>query len=493
MDQEEPKHSAPNLLGLSAEASIEIGHMLREAREEKGLEIDGLSTKLKIRPHYIAAIESGQFDVLPSTVHGKGLIRIYAKELCVKLPDLAQLSTSLEGAELRRQDQDYRASPRHELEISIRKRDDASPPVTQSTIHESYSHNNNIHTPDIEDILGLKKQSPTHQETVTSSSIPAEINQLSEATAKAVTPKTSIKEQEIKEQPVRRTILASTQNIDILQNKIRATPVEEKVSPEKNKDAQQWFIVKKLVKDSHFKKIKDIFSLLDEKIITKLRKNTFLTKLILIPTIAVGAFVLIVKYVRYQSSRDIYVENIDELEATDHTVSEATPAIAQQQPTPTATTAQPAVEQETAVAQEATVAQPPVQKVVVQSPPPQPEVKAVAPPIETKFNPLESRVVVKETMPEAPTQSKVDDPTLTVNRVAKILISKDVVLKVVIDGKEVFQGTKTAGEYELKFTKKADIFIDDGSKVSMNYAGWNLGVLGHEGRKRRIVLNAQDL
>ena len=75
---------------------------------------------------------------------------------------------------------------------------------------------------------------------------------------------------------------------------------------------------------------------------------------------------------------------------------------------------------------------------------------------------------------------------------ATLNISSSVEIRIIIDGKQSYSGLTEAGIYNLVFNNKADLFIDDGSRVKLKYGDWDLGILGHEGRKRKIVLNARD-
>ena len=75
---------------------------------------------------------------------------------------------------------------------------------------------------------------------------------------------------------------------------------------------------------------------------------------------------------------------------------------------------------------------------------------------------------------------------------ATLNISSSVEIRIIINGKQSYSGLTEAGVYNLVFNNKADLFIDDGSRVKLKYGDWDLGILGHEGRKRKIVLNARD-
>ncbi|MEY4064923.1 MAG: hypothetical protein RIR26_1131 [Pseudomonadota bacterium] len=77
-------------LGVSADVAQLVGHRLKRARENTGRSTAVLSSKIKVREHYIIAIEEGQWNELPPGLNGRGLIRIYARELSVSVPELDQ-------------------------------------------------------------------------------------------------------------------------------------------------------------------------------------------------------------------------------------------------------------------------------------------------------------------------------------------------------------------------------------------------------------------
>jgi len=59
----------------------EIGHILREARENKGLTLEDVQAKTRISVRYLAALEGGRYDALPTPVHVRGFLRNYARYL----------------------------------------------------------------------------------------------------------------------------------------------------------------------------------------------------------------------------------------------------------------------------------------------------------------------------------------------------------------------------------------------------------------------------
>ena len=73
---------------------------------------------------------------------------------------------------------------------------------------------------------------------------------------------------------------------------------------------------------------------------------------------------------------------------------------------------------------------------------------------------------------------------------AVLKLTEPVEIQLTVDGARIFNGRHEAGDIDLKFEKRLEIFVQDGSKAVLNYSGWNHGALGQSGRKRRIVLNS---
>jgi cytoskeleton protein RodZ len=59
----------------------ELGQILRQAREKKGLSIEQVYEKTRINVHYLEALESGEYGALPSRTHTRGFLRNYARFL----------------------------------------------------------------------------------------------------------------------------------------------------------------------------------------------------------------------------------------------------------------------------------------------------------------------------------------------------------------------------------------------------------------------------
>lgn len=58
-----------------------IATALRERRCERGLSIAEAAGVLRIRPHYVAAMEAGRFNELPGRIYAIGFVRNYARYL----------------------------------------------------------------------------------------------------------------------------------------------------------------------------------------------------------------------------------------------------------------------------------------------------------------------------------------------------------------------------------------------------------------------------
>ena len=59
----------------------ELGNILREAREAKGLTLSEVQDQTRINAKFLAAMENGQYSLLPTPVHVRGYLRNYARFL----------------------------------------------------------------------------------------------------------------------------------------------------------------------------------------------------------------------------------------------------------------------------------------------------------------------------------------------------------------------------------------------------------------------------
>ena len=58
-----------------------LGDWLREARLRKGLSFADIERDTRINRHYLEALESEHFEVLPAPVYARGFLRSYARAL----------------------------------------------------------------------------------------------------------------------------------------------------------------------------------------------------------------------------------------------------------------------------------------------------------------------------------------------------------------------------------------------------------------------------
>lgn len=67
---------------------IELGSLLKQARQEKGLSLEDIQEETKIRKKYLEAIEENNFDLLPGNVYLKVFVKGYAREVGLNYQDL---------------------------------------------------------------------------------------------------------------------------------------------------------------------------------------------------------------------------------------------------------------------------------------------------------------------------------------------------------------------------------------------------------------------
>lgn len=67
---------------------LELGSLLKKARQEKGLSLADIQEETKIRQKYLAAIEKNEFDLLPAKVYLKVFVKGYAREVGLDYQEL---------------------------------------------------------------------------------------------------------------------------------------------------------------------------------------------------------------------------------------------------------------------------------------------------------------------------------------------------------------------------------------------------------------------
>ncbi|HAL62763.1 MAG TPA: DUF4115 domain-containing protein, partial [Chloroflexi bacterium] len=69
----------------------ELGEMLREARERKGVSRAEVEEETKIRESLIKALEEQDYGVLPDRIYAKGLLKNYARYLGLDTSEVMRL------------------------------------------------------------------------------------------------------------------------------------------------------------------------------------------------------------------------------------------------------------------------------------------------------------------------------------------------------------------------------------------------------------------
>jgi len=75
------KDEAPTVESVAFAEGRPFGHGLRAAREHLGIDLEEVSTKTKVRRHYLTAIEEMNLAQLPSRPFTEGYVRAYARSL----------------------------------------------------------------------------------------------------------------------------------------------------------------------------------------------------------------------------------------------------------------------------------------------------------------------------------------------------------------------------------------------------------------------------
>lgn len=81
----------PQIKEKMSENEGKVGGMLHDARLKKGLKIADIAKELYIRPAYLEAIESSNYDEIPEPPYGVGFIRSYAEFLGLNSSRVVQL------------------------------------------------------------------------------------------------------------------------------------------------------------------------------------------------------------------------------------------------------------------------------------------------------------------------------------------------------------------------------------------------------------------
>lgn len=89
-----------------------IGEFFRQVRETKGLTVDEVASKTRIRSDFVKAIEDGNFAKLPDQVFARGFVRSYARSLGLDEEDAIHRFIQSAGAFYEKQDERERLRAR---------------------------------------------------------------------------------------------------------------------------------------------------------------------------------------------------------------------------------------------------------------------------------------------------------------------------------------------------------------------------------------------
>jgi cytoskeletal protein RodZ len=98
-----------------------VGEFFRQVRETKGLTIDEVASKTRIRTDFVKALEEGNFARLPDQVFAKGFVRSYARSLGLDEDDAIHRFVQSAGAFYDKQEERERLKARQAEEERRRK------------------------------------------------------------------------------------------------------------------------------------------------------------------------------------------------------------------------------------------------------------------------------------------------------------------------------------------------------------------------------------
>jgi cytoskeletal protein RodZ len=89
-----------------------VGEFFRQVRETKGLTVDEVASKTRIRTDFVKALEDGNFSKLPDQVFAKGFVRSYARSLGLDEEDAIHRFIQSAGSFYEKQDERERLKVR---------------------------------------------------------------------------------------------------------------------------------------------------------------------------------------------------------------------------------------------------------------------------------------------------------------------------------------------------------------------------------------------
>lgn len=557
----EELHHEAGPLGVSGDTAKSIAERLVTARIQKGLTIEELSRRVKIREHFTQAIESGDWSALPTGLNGRGLIRLCARELGVPVPELDPSAHLTEGnarVELAQQadtnetirehtirtlkpgavanpvergappDLIYRSVSRGKSVVKTRRgapvvpQDAAWPEATAHQISSNPAHSNplssdsdsladDVVTPDIEDVLGLNLQASDDAASV-SDAVPAD----QPSTLAEHTPTSDAEDPEDvpavdlfgslgmeagpveleqsgssvgNEKPLSHEV-PKTVPLGLIDDRAGVSSADTAVTqPDGIIRGEQ--VVQASLGDrgrrrgaSHaglYIKVGGLTLVLAAVIVFALavlrRGNTGTERTLAIRDLS-GASV-----VRSSAAETVPIE------AAVQTDKDASSQVGDELGGPAESHASikgAAVEgtSEAALKVEAVASgEGPEKSSVDRGVEPDP-VSAASLSVDP------AKALSTGAAPQQAAQTSGVETLGTGSARATLRIAASVELQVRADGRVVISGVRDPGEVEVLFDQKAEILTEDGSRISLQYGGWDHGRLGHEGRRRRLILHA---
>ena len=73
-----------------------VGEFFKQVRETKGLTVDEVASKTRIRFDFVKALEDGNFAKLPDQVFAKGFVRSYARSLGLDEEDAVRIANDVQ-------------------------------------------------------------------------------------------------------------------------------------------------------------------------------------------------------------------------------------------------------------------------------------------------------------------------------------------------------------------------------------------------------------
>lgn len=502
-------------LGVSYDIAADIGRRVRSAREAQRKSTQAIATRIKVREHYLVAIEEGQWDDLPRGLNGRGLVRNYARELSVPVPELEpnvvrdfEAPHPYEVQHLTTQE--YQA---REVVKSIPRRpvfNETSPRVQplvqkQSSAAAVMHAQEDIVTPDLSNLLGIAPEmlqeggvEKTSSITENSDAPPVDAERLIEAmvSREELSPqeKRGAADEQTEEvyQELRLPVTAEAPHQHV------ETPTPAKEEPVRNyhDDAEDEVV---LVETAQTQLDPSGASQEGQRVAQPLtpavehREITRPKARVASPTEkSSGKFVWFAAIGFLLLGGGVYLW----LDDSRHPVQEMSvvsdEGASSSVSTFTASTATTGSDVSTAVEASSQVSTTASTEPAVAS---GAATDAQAAPVVTtqsSVSAVSDTVVETKDDKETDQQAQTSSTTPGETRSATLTISGDVDMRVSVDGKVLFSGKHSAGDFVINFKDRAEIFVRDGSLVSLSYEGWDHGPLGHSGRRRRIVLEASS-